>query len=96
LPGYDPGQADLILDELAKREIELNSRQQTAINRVLTRGKLHFGEYQQLFRVSKSTTARDLENLVTAGLLEKRGKTRAVIYLPGARLQEVAKSTGSR
>ncbi|MHC5050688.1 MAG: DeoR family transcriptional regulator, partial [Planctomycetota bacterium] len=89
-------QADLILDELAKRGIELNSRQQTAISRVLTRGKLHFGEYQQLFRVSKSTTARDLENLVKAGLLEKRGKTRAVIYLPGAKLQEVAKSTGSR
>ncbi|MBW2415265.1 MAG: sigma 54-interacting transcriptional regulator, partial [Deltaproteobacteria bacterium] len=96
LPGYDPGQADLILDELAKRGVDLNARQQTAINRVLTRGKLHFGEYQQLFRVSKSTTARDLENLVTAGLLEKRGKTRAVVYLPGAQLQEVAKSSGRR
>jgi transcriptional regulator with GAF, ATPase, and Fis domain len=94
LPGYDPSQADLILDQLATRGIELNSRQQTAINRVLTRGKLHFGEYRQLFRVSKSTTARDLDNLVTAGLLEKRGKTRAVIYLPGARLQEVARSSG--
>ncbi|MHC4547961.1 MAG: sigma 54-interacting transcriptional regulator [Planctomycetota bacterium] len=96
LPGFDPSQADLILEELANRGLDLNPRQQTAINRVLTRGKLHFGEYQQFFRVSKSTTARDLEHLVTLGLLEKRGKTRAVIYLPGAQLQEVARHSGER
>jgi transcriptional regulator with GAF, ATPase, and Fis domain len=96
LPGYDPGHADHVLRQLEAREIALNPRQQTAVSRVLIRGKLYFGEYKQLFRVSKSTTARDLEEMIELGLLEKRGKTRAVIYLPGARLQEIARSIGKR
>jgi len=94
LPGFDPGHADRVLDELASRGVELNRRQQTGITRVLTRGKLSFGEYRQLFRVSKSTTARDLEQLVSHGLLDKRGRTRAVIYLPGAKLRDAATRSG--
>jgi len=91
LPGFDPGQVDRILAELANRGFALNHRQQTAINRVLGRGKLLFGEYRELFRVSKSTTARDLELLLVPGLLERRGKTRSAVYLPGPTLQEVAR-----
>ncbi|MHC4224124.1 MAG: sigma 54-interacting transcriptional regulator, partial [Planctomycetota bacterium] len=94
LPGFDPGQADRILDELANKGVDLNRRQQTGLARVLTRGKLTFGEYQQLFRISKSTTARDLEGLLEFDLLEKRGKTRAVVYLPGPRLRDLAKKFG--
>ena len=56
--------------------------------------RLTFGEYQKLFRVSKSTTARDLEGLLAMELLEKRGKTRAVVYLPGPKLREIAKKFG--
>ncbi|HEX5136801.1 MAG TPA: sigma 54-interacting transcriptional regulator, partial [Planctomycetota bacterium] len=91
LPGYDPGQVDRILAEVGNRGFDLNHRQQTAINRVLARGKLLFGEYRELFRVSKSTTARDLELLVVPALLERRGKTRSAVYLPGPTLQEIAR-----
>jgi hypothetical protein len=41
--------------------------------------------------VSKSTTARDLELLLVPGLLERRGKTRSAVYLPGPALQETAR-----
>ncbi len=92
LPGYDPGQVDRILAELAKKGFGLNHRQQTAVSRVLARGKLLFGEYRELFRVSKSTTARDLDLLVEPGVLERRGKTRSAVYLPGPALQEIARS----
>ena len=72
------------------QRVAQHRRQQTAVMRVLTRGKLEFGEYRDLFRVSKSTTARDLEQLLSKGVLEKRGKTRASVYLPGPKLKEVA------
>jgi transcriptional regulator with GAF, ATPase, and Fis domain len=94
LPGFDSAQAERILEELSSLEIELNSRQQGAIGRALTHGKLSFAEYQRLFRVSKSTTSRDLEQLLKQELLQKRGKTRATIYLPGARLREIANRIG--
>jgi transcriptional regulator with GAF, ATPase, and Fis domain len=91
LPGFDPGQVDRVLAEVANRGYDLNRRQQTAVNRVLSRGKLAFGEYRELFRVSKSTAARDLDLLVVPGLLERRGKTRQAVYLPGPKLQEIAR-----
>jgi len=94
LPGYDPGQVDRILTELANRGFDLNSRQQSAIGRLLARGKFAFSEYRELFRVSKSTTARDLDHLMTQGLLERRGKTRSAVYLPGPRLHEIIKKLG--
>ena len=94
LPGFDPSQADRVVSELISRGADLNERQQTAIARILARGKLTFGEYRRLFRVSKSTTARDLDHLLEVALLEKRGKTRAVVYLPGPKLRETAKQFG--
>ncbi|MEE8105817.1 MAG: sigma 54-interacting transcriptional regulator [Planctomycetota bacterium] len=94
MPGLDPARADRILVDLTNRDIDINRRQQTAVTRCLTRGRISFGEYQRLFRISKSTTARDLESLVSLQLLEKRGKTRAVTYLPGPKLREIAKGVG--
>jgi len=94
MPGFDPAHADRLVRELANRGLDINERQQTAVARLLQRGKLAFGEYRRLFRVSKSTTARDLDSLLELGLLEKRGKTRAVVYLPGPKLREVAKKLG--
>ncbi|MHC4957173.1 MAG: sigma 54-interacting transcriptional regulator [Planctomycetota bacterium] len=94
LPGFDPTQADDVVQEVARRGVELNERQQAAIQRILQRGKLSFGEYQRIFRVSKSTTARDLEALLDLDVLEKRGKTRAVVYLPGPILREIASKLG--
>jgi len=94
MPGLDPARADRILVDLTNRGIDINRRQQTAVTRCLTRGRISFGEYQQLFRISKSTTARDLESLLNLQLLEKRGKTRAVTYLPGPKLREIAKGVG--
>ena len=96
LPGFEPSQAERIVEELASHGIELHRRQQAAIARALTRGKLAFSDYRKLFRVSKSTTSRDLESLQQLELLEKRGKTRATVYLPGPRLREIAKRIGLR
>jgi len=96
LPGFEPSQAERIVEELSSRGIELNRRQQQAIARALTRGKLSFAEYVKYFRVSKSTTSRDLEALQRLDLLEKRGKTRATVYLPGPKLREIAKRIGLR
>ena len=45
---------------------------------------------------SKSTASRDLETLQRLDLLEKRGKTRATVYLPGPKLREIAKIVGMR
>ena len=94
LAGLANAQAERILEELGGLELEINTRQQGALTRVLTHGKLSFAEYQRLFRVSKSTTSRDLERLVDWSLLHKRGKTRATIYLPGPKLREIAKRIG--
>jgi transcriptional regulator with GAF, ATPase, and Fis domain len=94
LPGFDPAHAERIVEELSARGIELNRRQQSAIARALTKGKLSFSEYAKIFRVSKSTTSRDLETLQERDLLEKRGKTRATVYLPGTKLREIAKRIG--
>jgi len=96
LPGFDPSQAERIVEELSSRGIELNRRQQQAIARSLTRGKLSFAEYVKYYRVSKSTTSRDLDALQKLDLLEKRGKTRATVYLPGPKLREIAKRIGLR
>jgi len=96
LPGLDGAQAERALEELAHLDVELNGRQQSAVGRALTHGKLSFSEYQKLFRVSKSTTSRDLELLVSEELLQKRGKTRATVYLPGKKLREIANRIGLR
>ncbi len=90
--GFDNAQADRVLEAVAQLRIALSPRQQTAVNRVLTRGKFSFAEYTQLFRVSRSTAARDLEDLCAHSLLEKRGKTRSVLYVVGSKLREVARS----
>ena len=92
LAGLANSQAERVLEEVA--ELELNPRQQGALTRVLTHGKLSFADYLRLFRVSKSTTSRDLERLVEESLLHKRGKTRATVYLPGPKLREIAKRIG--
>jgi len=91
--GFDNAQADLVLEAVAQLDVALSKRQQTAVSRVLTRGKLTFAEYVQLFRVSRSTAARDLEDLCAHSLLEKRGRTRSVLYVVGPKLREVAKGT---
>ncbi len=97
LPGVDPVRVDRMLEEVDAAGHKLNERQKTGINRILAKGKLTFSEYTNLFRISKSTAARDLDELVDMGLLEKRGKTRAVLYLPGAWLRDLAKlASGER
>jgi len=95
LPGFDPSRADRVVAELIGRGQELNDRQQAALSRVLTRGQLGFSEYQRLFKTSKSTVARDLDALVSGQLLERRGKTRAAIYLPGPKLRDFASRAGA-
>ena len=38
-------------------------------------------EYQSLFRISDRTALRDLDDLITKGLLEKRGAKKGTRYL---------------
>jgi len=94
--GFDDTQADRLLEAVAQQEIALSRRQQTALTRVLTRGKLSFAEYLQLFRVSKSTAARDLDDLCAHELLDKRGKTRSVLYVVGPKLREIANAIATK
>ena len=96
LPGLDPERADRILDALVNQSIELNRRQQSGVIRVLTRGRIGFGEYRDMYQISRSTTSRDLDSLVRLGLLEKRGRTRAVVYVPGQVLLQVASRVGEK
>lgn len=94
LPGFDPGRADRVVSELAARGHDLNDRQRAGVSRVLTRGRLEYREYQSLLHVSKSTAARDLQDLVSWKVLEKRGKTRAVVYIAGPILRDLAIKVG--
>jgi len=79
---------------LRNRGLKLNARPLTAIEWMLADGKLTYGAYRRRFQISKSTAARDLDQLTNAGVFEKRGRTRAVNYLPGPVLREIVNRMG--
>jgi ATP-dependent DNA helicase RecG len=57
------------------RQMGLNERQIRAVVYVKERGSITNREYQRLTGASKSTAARDLENLNMRGILERHGIT---------------------
>ena len=56
-------------------QIDLNDRQQQAVQIAKTGERLNNQDYQKAFVVSKPTASRDLEDLVRKGVLEKIGTT---------------------
>ncbi len=94
LPALDRVRLQRVRDEIARRGLELSTRQLTAVERILANGKLSFGDYRHHFHVSKSTAARDLEWLTSTALFEKRGRTRSVLYTPGSVLREIVNRVG--
>jgi len=68
------------------RAIGLNERQIQAVLYVKERGSISNREFQKISGVSKPTATRDLEFLVSTGLLRKEGTTgRGVRYVLGLR-----------
>ncbi len=55
--------------------LALNERQQRVVALVKTGGRIGNLDYQQRFAVSKPTASRDLEDMVSKGVLEKVGTT---------------------
>ena len=60
-------------------DLGLNDRQRAGIARVLEHGRLASADFQKLSGASRQTTTRDLDELVSKGLLFRRG--RGVIFL---------------
>jgi ATP-dependent DNA helicase RecG len=53
----------------------LNERQQLGIAFLKTHERITNAEYQQAARASRATASRDLDDLVTKGILKRVGKT---------------------
>lgn len=68
------------------RAMGLNERQVNAVRHAKAQGRITNEQYQKIAGVSKPTATRDLEMLVSEGLLEKVGTTgRGVYYVLRAR-----------
>ncbi|RLA51722.1 MAG: hypothetical protein DRR42_09595 [Gammaproteobacteria bacterium] len=61
----------------------VSDRQRLAVNRVKELGKIVNAEYQQISGVTRKTASRDLDNLVSKGVLERRGEKRGSHYVLG-------------
>lgn len=56
-------------------ELGLNERQRMAVGYVKQNGRILNKEYQQLTGVTDRTALRDLEELLTRGIVQKAGTT---------------------
>lgn len=61
--------------------LDLNDRQRMALEQVKSLGRLVNAEYQRLTGASQKTAARDLDELVKKGLLERVGEKRGTHYI---------------
>jgi ATP-dependent DNA helicase RecG len=59
----------------------LNERQKKAMARLRTQGKIRSAEYQELMGSSRQTASRDLDELVTKGLIQRVGEGRGTHYI---------------
>ena len=59
----------------ALAQLQLNDRQRLAVQYVKAHTRITNTEYQNSFKVSRATATRELETLLTEGLLEKIGTT---------------------
>ncbi len=58
----------------------LSERQITGLTLLRLKGRLTSGKYQEQTGVSRQTTARDLEDMVKKGILERHGTRRGTFY----------------
>lgn len=63
-------------------EAELNKRQKKALKTAYEEEKITNSRYREVTGASKSTALRDLKNMVSKNLLEKKGKGKATYYVP--------------
>ena len=58
----------------------LNDRQKKAVEYVIEKGEISNKVYQELNSVSKTTAIRDLNELVSSGVLKRTGVGKSIIY----------------
>ncbi len=67
---------------------QLKDRQLAGQARLRSEGRLTSAKYQQETGVSRQTAARDLEELVSKGILERRGKRRGAFYVMARKMPQ--------
>lgn len=85
---------DWLTDEVLAG-LQLNDRQRQATLMIKTTGRLNNLDYQNAFGVSKPTATRDLDGMVSQGVLEKVGTTGKGTYYVLARKGLIKGSKGS-
>lgn len=60
---------------------QLNDRQKQALMHVQSHGEISNRSYQELTEVSQKQAVRDLNEMITLGLIERRGKGRSTHYV---------------
>lgn len=63
--------------------LDLSERQRKAVAHVKQAGRITNSEFQEIAGVTRKTCARDLDQLVEAGVLERRGEKRGTHYVVG-------------
>jgi len=60
----------------------LNGRQKEALKVAYREGSINNSRYREINKVHRQTAKRELRDMVSKGILEKRGKTRGTFYTP--------------
>lgn len=61
---------------------KLNERQKKALEVAFEKGTIDNSKYRKIADVHRQTAKRDLKDMVSKGILEKKGKTRGTHYIP--------------
>jgi ATP-dependent DNA helicase RecG len=69
------------LTEETMGQLGLSDRQRKAVVRVMEQGLLTNTDYQELTGASRTTARRDLEELISKGVLVRQGEKRGVHYV---------------
>lgn len=78
---FKSGGESILISEIEKLGIELNSRQKGALEHFFPKTYLTRSDYMQLNKISHKTAHKELTDLVKKGLLTREGKGRSVRYL---------------
>lgn len=87
-PTFEPNGAHFVttiwrdwLTEAVMDELELNERQKRGAAHIKTEGLITTIQYQSLLECSRRTAARDLDELLDKGILERKGAGRGTYYV---------------
>jgi hypothetical protein len=67
-------------EKLPDRLGDLNLRQSSSIDTIRKKGKITNREYAEMFKLTNKTAYRDLNKMVSSGLLKREGKGRNTFY----------------